>query len=51
MMIAIQPRWEMEEKARIFRICVWLRPIHPPRAVDRIAMVVRMVGLSEAEAM
>lgn len=41
----------MEEKARIFRICVWLRPIHPPRAADRMAKVVRRVGFSEDEVM
>lgn len=51
MMIAIQPRWEIEENARIFRICVWLRPIHPPRAVERIAKVVKRAGLSEGEVM
>lgn len=47
--MAIQPRWEMEEKARILRICVWLRPIHPPRAADRMAIVVSNVGFSEWE--
>lgn len=41
----------MEENARIFRVCVWLRPIHPPRAVDRMAMVVRSVGFSDGEVM
>lgn len=47
--MAIQPRCEMEEKARILRICVWLRPIHPPRAADRTAMMVSNVGFSEWE--
>lgn len=51
MMTAIQPKWEMEEKARIFRTCVWLSPIHPPRAVERMARVVKSVGLSEGEVM
>lgn len=50
-MIAIQPKCEMEEKAIILRICVWFRPIHPPRATDRIAMMVSIVGLSEWEVM
>lgn len=50
-MIVIQPKWEIEEKARIFRICVWLRPIHPPRAVERMARVVKSVGFSEGEVM
>lgn len=49
--IAIQPKWEMDEKARIFRICVWLSPIHPPKAVERMAMVVSNVGFSEGEVM
>lgn len=37
----------MEEKARIFRVCVWLRPIHPPKAADETAIVVSRVGLRE----
>lgn len=41
----------MEEKARIFRICVWLRPIHPPRATEKIARIVKRVGFSEGEVM
>lgn len=49
MIIAIQPRCEMEEKARIFRICVWLSPIHPPMAAERTARVVRSVGFSDGE--
>lgn len=51
MIIVIQPRWEMEEKARIFRICVWLRPIHPPSAAERMARMVKRVGFSEGEVM
>lgn len=49
MMMAIQPRWEMDEKARIFRVCVWFNPIHPPSATERIAMVISSVGLSTCE--
>lgn len=49
MMIAIHPRWEMDEKARTFRTCVWFSPIHPPRAVERMAMVVRRAGFREGE--
>lgn len=41
----------MEEKAKIFRICVWLSPIHPPRAVERMARVVNRVGFNEGEVM
>lgn len=48
-MATIQPRWEMDEKARIFRVCVWLSPIQPPRAVDIMAMVVSRVGFSECD--
>lgn len=49
--IAIQPRWEMEEKARIFRICVWFSPIQPPRATEKIAIAVKSSGFSECEVM
>lgn len=47
MMTVIQPRWEIDEKARIFRICVWFSPIQPPRAAEAIAMVVSRVGFRE----
>lgn len=50
-MIAIHPRWEIEEKAKIFRICVWFSPIHPPRAVERRAMQVSRVGFSDGDVM
>lgn len=49
MMIAIHPRWEIEEKAMIFRVCVWFNPIHPPKAAERIAIVVSSVGFNEWE--
>ena len=45
--MVIQPRWAIEEKARIFRIWVWLSPIHPPRAAERMAMQVSRVGFKE----
>lgn len=45
--MAIQPRWEMDEKARIFRSCVWFNPIHPPRAAEAMAMAVSSVGFRE----
>lgn len=45
--MAIHPKWEMEEKARIFRTCVWFNPIHPPRAAERTAIQVSRVGFSE----
>lgn len=51
MMIVIQPRWEMDEKAKIFRSWVWFSPIHPPRAAERIAMVVSSVGFREWDVM
>lgn len=51
MMIVIQPKWAMDEKAKIFRIWVWFSPIHPPKAADAIAMVVINVGLRECEVM
>lgn len=46
-MIVIQPRWEMDEKARIFRICVWFSPIQPPRAAEAIARVANSVEFRE----
>ena len=46
---AIHPRCAMDEKAKIFRSCVWFRPIHPPRATEEIARVVSNVGFSEWE--
>ena len=49
MMMAIQPRWEMEEKARIFRVWVWFSPIQPPRAAEAMAMVVSSAGLRDGD--
>lgn len=49
MMMIIQPRWEMDEKARIFRVCVWFRPIQPPTNVERTAKVVSRVGLRDCD--
>ena len=49
MMAAIQPRCEMDEKARIFRVCVWFSPIQPPRAAEEMAIVVSRVGFSECD--
>lgn len=37
----------MDEKARIFRVCVWLSPIQPPKAIDIMDIVVSSVGFSE----
>ena len=48
-MMVIQPKCEMDEKARIFRVCVWLSPIQPPRAIDIMAMVESSVGFSECD--
>lgn len=47
--MVIQPKWEIEEKAKIFRVWVWFSPAHPPRAVEVIAMRVNKVGLSEED--
>lgn len=47
MIIVIHPKWEIDEKARIFRVCVWFSPIQPPRAIDIIDIVVSSVGFSE----
>ncbi len=45
----IQPRWEMDEKARIFRVCVWFKPIQPPTSAERIARKVSKVGLRDCD--
>lgn len=37
----------MDENAMIFRVCVWFRPIQPPRAVEAMAREVSSVGLRE----
>ena len=34
----IHPMWVIDEYARIFRSCVWLRPPQPPARTDIIAM-------------
>ena len=49
MMAIIQPRWEIDEKARIFRVCVWLRPIQPPTRAEEIARVVSRAGLRDCD--
>lgn len=46
-MIVIQPRWEMDEKARIFRTCVWFNPIQPPKAAEAIARVTNSAEFRE----
>jgi len=43
--MAIQPEWEMDERAKIFWICVWSSPIQPP--AEGMAMVVNGVALSQ----
>lgn len=45
--MVIQPRWEMDEKAIIFRNCVWFRPIHPPKAAEAIAIRVSRLWFKE----
>lgn len=40
----IQPRWAIEEYAKILRNWVWFRPPHPPISVDESASVVRRRG-------
>ena len=38
MTASIQPMWEIDENARIFRSCVWFNPPHPPMAIDSRAI-------------
>ena len=51
MMAIIHPRCEIDEKARIFRVCVWLRPIQPPTRAEEIARVVSRAGLRDCDDM
>lgn len=41
----IHPRWAMEEYAKIFRSCVWLRPPQPPTSVEVSPRKIRRFGL------
>lgn len=41
----IQPRWAMDEYARIFRSWVWFRPPQPPISVDNTPRMTSSVGL------
>jgi len=43
----IQPRWAMEEYARILRNWVWLSPPHPPTTVEVRPKKIRRAGASE----
>lgn len=42
----IQPRWAIDEYARIFRSCVWLRPPQPPISVEVSPRKIRRFGLA-----
>lgn len=50
-MTAIHPIWEIDENARILRVCVWFNPIHPPNVAEIRASVVSIVGFSEDDVM
>lgn len=41
----------MDEKAKIFRVCVWFSPIQPPRAMDVMDMEMSSVEFSEWDVM
>lgn len=41
----IQPRWAMDEYAKIFRSCVWFRPPQPPIRVEVSPRKRRRLGL------
>ena len=41
--------WAIDEYARIFRSCVWLRPPQPPARTDIIAMVTNKFGFIDGE--
>lgn len=38
--VAIHPRWEIEEYAMIFRSCVWFSPPRPPIITDSVPIIV-----------
>lgn len=38
------PMCAIDEKAIIFRVCVWLSPVHPPVIADSRAKVNRSLG-------
>lgn len=40
----IQPRWAIDEYARILRSCVWFSPPQPPMRVDAMPRIIRSVG-------
>lgn len=35
----IHPMWAIDEYAKIFRICVWFKPPHPPARIEKIAAI------------
>ena len=41
--------WAIDEYARIFHSCVWLRPPQPPARTDIIAMVSNKFGFIDGE--
>ena len=43
--VTIQPIFPIEEKARIFRTCVWFSPPHPPTITDSKPMAIIRLGL------
>lgn len=40
--VSSHPMWAIEENAMIFRVCVWLRPAHPPMQAERRPSVSRI---------
>lgn len=47
MIVVIHPRWAIDENAIIFRVCVWLRPPHPPMSADISPIVIKIIGFRE----
>lgn len=45
-MTIIQPKWAIDEYAKIFRNCVWLRPPQPPTIIDRMPNRVSKCGFN-----
>lgn len=41
----IQPKWAIDEYARILRSCVWFNPPQPPISVDVRPRMIRSVEL------
>lgn len=47
--VTIHPRWAIDEKAIIFRSCVWFSPPQPPTREDKSPKATRILGFRLGE--